>query len=352
MLELRNISKKYKDFNLNNVCINIEDGKYFVLLGKSGAGKSLLLEIIAGLTHPDKGKVIVDGNDITNIKIQNRHIGLVFQDYAIFPHLSVYENIAFPLKYKKLNKKQISQKVNKLAKKTDIATLLQRKPNTLSGGELQRVALARTLASDPKYLLLDEPLSSLDIQLKVDLQRLLRKINKDGITIIHVTHNFEEAISLADKVGIINNGSIIQIGSPKEIFHNPKSKFVANFTGIKNFYNAVIISKDTVILENKIKIVYISQKEKGVGVVMFRSEDIVVSTNNPNSSMRNNFQGNIIEIIPIKNGIELLVDIGIKISAMITQQSVDALQLNEKDKIWVSIKASAIKYISNTDTLP
>ncbi|RLD74931.1 MAG: ABC transporter, partial [Bacteroidetes bacterium] len=276
MLELRNISKKYKDFNLNNVCITIEDGKYFVLLGKSGSGKSLLLQIIAGLIHPDKGEVIVNGKYITNTKIQNRHIGLVFQDYAIFPHLSIYDNIAFPLKFKRLNKKQISQKVNKLAEKTGVVALLHRKPNTLSGGELQRVALARTLASEPKYLLLDEPLSSLDIQLRSELQSLLRNINKDGITIIHVTHNFEEAISLADKVGIINNGSIIQVGSPKEIFHNPKSKFVANFTGIKNFYNAIIISKNAVLLENKIKVVYISQRENGAGMIMFRSEDIVV----------------------------------------------------------------------------
>ncbi len=348
MLKLKNISKNYKDFNLRNVSFSVEDGEYFVLLGRSGAGKSLLLEIITGLTHPDKGMVIIDNEDVTEKNIQNRNIGLVFQDYAIFPHLSVYDNVAYPLKSVHKSTIEIKQKVKSLAAKTGISELLNRKPKTLSGGELQRVALARTLASDPKYLLLDEPFSSLDIQLRVELQRLLRKINKEGLTIIHVTHNFEEAIALADKVGVINKGKIIQVGTPKDVFHNPKSRFVANFTGIKNFYNAVISAKDSILLEDKVKIVCISGSSKGEGVVLFRSEDIVISKSEPISSMQNNFKGNIVELIPTKNGVELLIDVGIKISALVTQQSVEKLSLSENDAVWVGIKASAIKFIPNS----
>jgi len=345
MLEIKNISKKYKDFNLNDINFSVESGEYFVLLGESGAGKSLILEIIAGLITPDDGKVLLNSNDITNQKIQKRNIGLVFQDYAVFPHLTVYENIAYPLRSKKLNKSEINNKVVEFANKTGIASLLKRKPNTLSGGELQRVSLARTLALEPNCLLLDEPLSSLDIQLRNELQQLLRKLHNEGITIVHVTHNFDEAVALANKVGIIKNGKIVQTGTPKEVFHNPKSKFVANFTGIKNFYNAVIKSKEIVILENNVEIVYISGKDKGAGIVMFRSEDIVLSINKPDSSMCNNLHGKVLEMIPTKFGMEIIIDIGVKISALITQKSVDRLQLSVNKYVWISIKASAIRFI-------
>ena len=345
MLEIKNISKKYKDFDLNNINFSVETGEYFVLLGESGAGKSLILEIIAGLIIPDNGKIFLNGNDITNVKIQKRNIGLVFQDYAVFPHLTVHENIAYSLHSKKLSKSAINNKVVELANKTGIGNLLKRKPSTLSGGELQRVSLARTLALEPICLLLDEPLSSLDIQLRNELQQLLRKLHDEGITIIHVTHNFDEAVALANKVGIIQNGRIIQTGAPKEVFHNPKSKFVANFTGIKNFYNAVIKSKEIVILENKVEIIYISGKDKGTGIVMFRSEDIVISINKPDSSMCNNLHGTVLEMIPTKFGMEIIIDIGVKIAALITQKSVDRLQLSVNKYVWISVKATAIRFI-------
>jgi len=345
MLEIKNISKQYKNFILDNISFSVNKRDYFVLLGKSGAGKSLILEIIAGLISPDKGEVFLNKKDITNKKIQKRNIGLVFQDHAVFPHLTVKDNIAYPLKTKKLTKKTINEKIDELAEKISISHLLERQPGTLSGGELQRVALARTLALEPVCLLLDEPLASLDVLLRDGLRSLLRKINNEGITIVHVTHDFEEAIALANKVGIIHNGKIVQEGTPKEVFHNPKSKFVAHFTGVKNFYNAIIKTEEKVILENKVEITHLTGHTLGSGFVMFRSEDVIISKNKTDTSMCNNLQGVVIRMIPTKQGVEVLVDAEVKISAMITQTSVDKFNLSENSNVWVGFKASAIKFV-------
>ncbi len=347
MLKIKNISKQYKDFALDNFSFSVNSGDYFILLGESGTGKSLLLEIIAGLITPDKGEVFLNNINITYKKIQKRNIGLVFQDYAVFPHLTVKNNIAYALKAKKLKKKTINKKTIEWAEKMNISHLLERQPKTLSGGELQRVALARTLALEPVCLLLDEPLSSLDIHLRKELRYLLRKINNEGITIVHVTHDFEEAIALANKIGIIHNGKIVQEGTPKEVFHNPKSKFVANLSGIKNFYNAKIKSDEIVMLENSIEFKHLSGRTHGSGFVTFHSKDVVVSKNQIDSSMSNNFQGVIVDMIPTKHGIEIIIDIGLIISALITQNSVDKFNLSKDSSVWVGIKALAIKFVEN-----
>lgn len=344
MLELKNISRKYKGFAVENISFVAEKGDYVVLLGESGAGKSLILEIIAGLIMPDKGEVWLNKKNITEEKIQSRNVGLVFQDNTIFPHLTVKNNIAFPLKSRKNDKKSIDEKVNQLAKKTGIEHLLTRWPETLSGGELQRVALARTLSFEPACLLLDEPLTSLDVQLRDGMRSLLREINSEGITIVHVTHDFEEAIALAGKVGIIHKGKMGQFGLPKEVFNNPKSKFVADFTGMKNFYNAVIKSDETMLLDNRVEMKHALGDAKGQGFAMFKSEDVVVSKAKLDSSICNNFQGTVIEIIPTGRGMEVIVDIGIKVSAMITQESLDKYKLSKNSNIWIGIKATAIRF--------
>ena len=188
MLELKNIHKSFDDFRIIDINLEVKNGDYYVVLGKSGAGKTILLETIAGLLIPDKGTVWLDGENITNQSMQHRRVGLVFQDYAIFPHKTVYQNIAYPLKRKK-NKKGLRDMVFELAEKTGVENLIHRYPSTLSGGEIQRTVLARTLALEPEILLLDEPLASLDIQYRRELQSLLRKLNADGQTIVHVTHD-------------------------------------------------------------------------------------------------------------------------------------------------------------------
>jgi len=274
MLKLDKIHRKIGNFSLNNIHLEVDEGDYFMLLGNSGAGKTILLEIIAGLVNPDSGLVYIDGENITQTDIHKRGVGLVYQDQSLFPHLSVYDNIAYPLKSKGENKEKIKQQVERLATDTEILHLLKRNPATLSGGEIQRVAIARTLASKPKVLLLDEPLSSLDVQLKKEMSALLRKINRKGQTIVHVTHDYEEAISLANKIGIIENNTIIQVGSPYEVFHHPQSKFVASFIGIKNFYRGEIISKELkdslkVFQTGNVQILISSEEAKSFGHISF-----------------------------------------------------------------------------------
>lgn len=345
MFEIHKISKKFGAFSIQDISFTVEKGAYFVLLGQSGAGKSVILEILAGLEKVDAGTIILNGEDITHKKIQNRKVGLVFQDFAIFPHKTVFENIAYPLKIKKWSKTDIQKKVNKLAKRMNISHLLNRNTTTLSGGEQQRVALARTLALDPEVLLLDEPLSSLDTILRDDLRGLLRKLNKLGQTIIHVTHEYEEAISLADKVAIMHKGSIIQEGLPRDVFMNPKSEFVANLAGIKNFFETIIIEPNLAQISEKIKFHLMWPQTHSEGCLLIAGNEILISNSEKESSAMNNFKGTVSDMYPSKSGYEVIVDIGIKMVVFVTENAIEKLQIETGKVIWISFKASAVRFI-------
>ena len=351
MLKLKNINKKLGAFSLTDVDISVSKGDYFVLIGKSGSGKSMLLEIITGLITPDNGSILLNDKDILNTPIQKRNIGIVYQKPTLFPHMSVFDNIAYPLKIKKLKKIEIKDKVQKLAEDTDITSLLNRNISNLSGGEVQRVTIARTLATNPEILLLDEPLSFLDVQLKREMLSLLRKLNQKGQTIIHVTHDYEEAIALSNKIAIIENGAIVQSGTPKEVFHNPKSEFVANFIGISNFYKGKLLKSDNnselEIFETSGVSIYTTSNEdsSSEGHIIIPDEAIIISNEKLNSSSVNNFYGTIKDIYPTKLGVEIVIDIGIEITAKISNYSHDRLQLNIGKIIWISFKASALKFI-------
>lgn len=349
MLELKNIHIEFEDFKLQNINISVGKGEYFALLGVSGSGKSVILETIAGMIKAQKGQIILNKKDITNEKIQYRNVGLVFQDFAIFPNMNIKENLSYPLHCKKKPRQFIKQKIDEISALVNIQHLLNRNPATLSGGELQRVALGRVLALEPQILLLDEPLSSIDTQLKNEIQSLLRKINRKGQTIIHVTHNYLEAISLANRISVINNGTIEQTGTAKEIFHNPKSKFIASFTGIKNFYNAHIIGQNEANLENKVVISLPIGNYKKNGFITFRTKDIILSLKSLDSSMCNQLQGTIVDFIPQTEGVEVVIDAKIKIVASITHASVRNLNLTIGSKVWVGFKATAVKYIPRID---
>ena len=233
ILEIKDVSKKLGKFSLKNINLEV-DNEYFVLLGPTGAGKSVLLEIIAGILMPEKGKIILNGKDITNLPPEKRGIGFVPQDYALFPHLSVFKNIEYGLRIK--NRKGDDSKVYELAEKLGIESLLQRHPNTLSGGEKQRVALARALAVEPKLLLLDEPLSAVDLRTKEMLMRELKKVRSEfHIPIIHVTHSFIEAAMLAERVAVMINGEIMHVSRVKELFY-AKNKEVAEFVAVEDLF--------------------------------------------------------------------------------------------------------------------
>lgn len=218
MLEIKNIQLKLGRFVLNNIDLKINLGEYFVILGPSGSGKTVLLETIAGLYTPDSGKILYNKNDIILLPPEKRDIGFVYQDYELFPHMTVEDNIIFGLKIRGMNKKIISEKLYKLVSMLKIEHLLKRYPNKLSGGEKQRVALARAIIISPKILLLDEPLSALDIMIKPILQQEIKNIHKEfKSTIIHVTHDIEEAIFLADRIGIMSDGNLLKVLDSDEI---------------------------------------------------------------------------------------------------------------------------------------
>jgi len=348
MLEVLNISYKTGEFSLKAVSFRVNKGDYYILLGESGAGKSMLLETIAGLIQPDSGSIILEGKDITHQKIQDRRIGLVFQDHAIFPHMTVFENIAYSLHGKGSNQKEKKNKVKEITENLGIAGLLRRRPATLSGGELQRVALARTLIQQPMVLLLDEPLASLDSRIKSELRSQLRKIHRQGQTIVHVTHDYEEALSLGNRIAVMHNGSVIQEGTPEEVFRNPGSEFIAHFVGARNFFRVQIkrFNNSTIALtENNIEIRLAFQEAGTEGHVLIRDEDIIISREPFDSSAVNNLEGTISEIIPGIRGTTVVVNAGIVLNVLITAESASRLELREGNKVWVHFKATAIRFI-------
>jgi molybdopterin-binding protein len=349
MLEIKDINVQLGNFALKSVRFSAEKGDYFILLGVSGAGKSMILETIAGLLYCESGSIILDGKDITHEKIQNRGVGLVFQDHAVFPHMTVRENIAYSLHGNSLSHSEKTERINVIARQIDIYSLLDRSPSTLSGGELQRVALARTLVQQPKVLLLDEPLASLDTQLRSELRSLLRKLNRSGQTIIHVTHDYEEALSLGTKIAVIHKGNIIQEGTPSEVFHHPKSEFIAHFVGVKNYFPARIISENEIsfaVTDNNIHIRIVGEVNGSEGFVLIKGEDILLSNQPVETSATNNFEGLITEVVPSLGRMEITIDIGIEVHALITNESHTKMNIHEGKNCWVHFKATAVRFIT------
>ncbi|HEY4161823.1 MAG TPA: ABC transporter ATP-binding protein [Dongiaceae bacterium] len=228
---------------LNDVSLAFEDGEFFGLLGPSGSGKTTLLRAIAGFVDLDAGTVLVDGVDIGSTPVHRRDIGMVFQNYALFPHMSVFDNVAFGLSVRKLSTGQIKKRVGEILDLVKLSGLHERRPKQLSGGQQQRVALARALVTRPKVLLLDEPLGALDKHLRQEMQIELRRIQREvGITTIFVTHDQEEALTLSDRIAILNAGEIVQVGAPLEVYDRPVNRFAAGFLGEANFLEGRVIS--------------------------------------------------------------------------------------------------------------
>lgn len=350
MLTLSHISKSFREFSLKDITFTVDEGDYFILLGASGAGKSLLLETIAGLILPDSGSLVMDGKDITRERIQHRKTGIVFQDHAVFPHLSVRENLAYPLRGTHLPSDEKVIRIHNTASALSIGNLLSRSPETLSGGELQRVALGRALIQQPRILLLDEPLSSLDTRLKSDLRRLLRTIHAGGQTILHVTHDYEEALSLATRIAVIRDGRIIQSGTPQEVFHHPQNEFIASFVGIRNFFPARVIhegEKNYAVVGDHLKIRIVDDIPHQDISLMIRGEDILLSEFPVETSATNNFEGRVAEVIPTRGGMDVVVNIGVELHAWVTAGSVERFSLKPGSRCWVHFKATAVRTISN-----
>ena len=246
MIKLNNIVVKFGDFTaLHDINVHVKEGEFFTFLGPSGCGKTTTLRTITGFIEPVSGSVVVKDRDITHVPIEKRNIGIVFQSYALFPTMTVYDNIAFGLKIQKLKKDEIDKKVRDIAKKVDLSDeQLQKAVSQLSGGQQQRVAIARALVTGPAIICMDEPLSNLDAKLRVQLRNELKKMQKDfGITTIYVTHDQEEALTLSDRIAVFNKGYIEQIGTPNEVYNFSKTEFVCNFIGDINRLSDDVVKK-------------------------------------------------------------------------------------------------------------
>ena len=345
MIRIENLSNDWKEFKINNINLQVEDSEYFVILGPSGSGKTMLLELIAGMWPLDSGKIYMDNQDITMFPPEKRGIGFVYQNYMLFPHKTVFENIAFGLKVKKVAKEEIKTRVNEMMDLLKISHLADRLPRTLSGGEQQRTALARALIIYPKILLMDEPLSALDRKTRDELMQELKEIHKKfDVTLVHVTHNFDEALMLADRIAIMRNGEISQVGTSTEIFRHPADKFVADFVGVENIIEGTA-EKDgeklTVVNTGNISIYSTEQKEGHVHITV-RPEDIILSAKKVETSARNVFKGQIKEIVDTGALIKLTIDVGEPIIVFLTRQSFLDMELNIGKSVWMYFKATAV----------
>ena len=246
MIRLNDIVVKFGDCTaLHGINVHVKEGEFFTFLGPSGCGKTTTLRTLTGFIEPAEGTVIVGGKDITHVPIEDRNIGIVFQSYALFPTMTVYDNIAFGLKIKKMKKAEVDKRVREIAKKVDLSDeQLKKAVSQLSGGQQQRVAIARALVTGPAIICMDEPLSNLDAKLRVQLRNELKKMQKDfGITTIYVTHDQEEALTLSDRIAVFNSGVIEQVGTPNEVYNHSATEFVCNFIGDINRLGEGIVNE-------------------------------------------------------------------------------------------------------------
>ena len=246
-INIENVVKRFgKDTIINGLSLNIKDGEFFTLLGPSGCGKTTLLRMIIGFNSIECGEIKLDDKLINNIPTNKRNMGMVFQNYAIFPHMSVKDNVAFGLKRQKMSKKEIDEKVDEILKIVKIDHLKERMPVKLSGGQQQRVALARAIVIHPEVLLMDEPLSNLDAKLRVEMRNAIKRIQQQiGITTVYVTHDQEEALAVSDRIAVMNGGVIQQIDTPKRIYQRPSNTFVATFIGQSNILDGQVIKNNS-----------------------------------------------------------------------------------------------------------
>ena len=349
MISLRNVSISMGDFSFNSVNLEIGKGEYFVILGPSGGGKTVLLEVIAGLRAIKSGEVWINGQNASQLSPEKRKVGYVPQDYVLFPFLDVYDNIAFGPREINCPGMDVSQNVNYLANLLGISQLLTRNVHSLSGGEKQRISLARALALSPKVLLLDEPLSNLDMQtakyLRMELKRIHNELN---VTIIHVTHNQSEAEELADRIGILNLGKLEQVGQPEEIFFYPENAIVSDFIGTPNILkcdNCHTVGQGLVEADCEgLSIILAHDTDEPVRRVAIFPRDIYISKTPPAGQSLNRFIGTITRIKPTGSTVKLDIRVGDRtLFSEIPMAKFDDMELIAGQEIFLSLKLHRIR---------
>jgi len=359
LLELRNLTRRFGDFvAADNVSLSIAKGEFFTLLGPSGCGKTTLLRMIAGFDTPDSGQILLDGNDITQLAPEKRPIHTVFQSYALFPHMTVAQNIAFPLKMAKVAPAEITLRVEQAIEEVQLSPFAQRYPHELSGGQKQRVALARGLINRPRLLLLDEPLGALDAKLREDLQRELINLQKEiGITFIFVTHSQDEALALSQRIAVMNKGRVEQLDEPSVIYSRPASRFVADFIGKINLLDAQVtqLAETSMTLQVTSLGMITLPAAKGVamgdrGVIAIRPEQISVRNATQPADTAYAFAGRVLDFLYVGDVTTYVIELanGARIEALLANAMPGRARFFEAgDAVTVTWPEAAVQFLKD-----
>jgi molybdate/tungstate transport system ATP-binding protein len=341
LLRVEDLSKSWKNFRIERLSFEVQNREHFIILGPSGAGKTLLLETIAGIFKPESGKILLEGKDITSLPPEKRNIAYIPQNYGLFPHLNAFENIAYGLRLRRLPKEDIQREVHAIADTLEISHLLKRNVKTLSGGEQQRVAIARALVLKPKLILLDEPFSSVDPNMRAKLMREMKKWRREiGFTAIHVTHSFEEALFLGNRVGIMINGKLEQVGEIEYVFSKPKNEIVARLLGLENILEG---EADGYMVEVDGQRIEIPMPAKGRIRIVIPPEGILISKERVISSARNSFKATIQSFEDLGAIMKIRLKVGrLNLFAYLTKASFLDMRLSEGEEIFISFKATSV----------
>jgi ABC-type sugar transport system ATPase subunit len=345
MLEIKNLNVQMGKFFLKNINLDVKDGEYFVLLGPTGSGKTVLLESIAGLNAITSGEVWINGKDVTDLNLEHRKIGFAYQDYTLYRHLPVRDNISFGLMWKNMKKREIEKAVDQAIELLGLSNLLEKRPWSLSGGESQKIALARAIAIKPDLLILDEPLSAVDSETKEDYERELKELhNRLKLTTIHVTHNFEEAIALGDHIAVIMDGQILQTGTPDEIFRKPTSELVARFLMTRNIIEGEVSDSPdghSIFTADGTELA-VDTNLRGKVHASIRPEDILISVEPLHSGASNSLQGTITRIVDRGSVIYIRVNVPPEFICLVLRRSLKEMGLQEQEKAFITFDASDV----------
>ena len=347
-IEVKNAFKNWGTFALKDINLTVCEGEYAVLLGPTGSGKTLLLETIMGFYKLDQGKILLDGKNVTDLPPEKRGIGYVPQNTMLFPHMTVRQNLAFGLKMHSIDTEQQEKTVDYLLDLVKLRALENRRPDSLSGGEKQKVVLARVLALNSKIILLDEPLASMDAETSRQLRDELKRMHQeDNKTVIHVTHSLLEGFSLADKLALMRSGELVRFGDAKELLAKPKDKFVARILGYENVYSAKLTQtyNDFSILDVEGVKFRVAGKVEAVGMVALRPEDVSVELSPRNEVNVNSLKADIIEYSDLGSLVMIKADAGLLLNAVMSKNSFIEKGLETGKQVWLNFKDNTVKTI-------